>query len=174
MKFDLDQAMAVLERTPRLLTAWLSGLPQEWTSCTEGEGSWSAYDILGHLIHGERTDWLPRLRIILQYGAARAFDPFDRTTMFTVSQGKSMDELLMEFTAMRASNLEALGALEIQPEQFNLPGLHPALGSVTLSQLLATWTAHDLSHIHQIARVMTRQYRDAVGPWREYISLLRE
>lgn len=174
MEFELEPTLAMLERTPRVLSAWLAGLPAAWTHCNEGEGTWSAFDIVGHLIHGERTDWIPRLRIILEHGAARAFEPFDRFAQFEESRDKTLDELLQSFAELRTANLAQLRALNIQPEQYSLPGLHPALGPVTLGQLLANWAAHDLSHIYQIARVMARQYRDAIGPWTAYIRVMQD
>lgn len=138
----------------------------------EGKETWSAFDIVGHLIAGERHDWIPRLRIILEHGEARPFDPFDRFAQKKETQGKSLDELLDEFVRVRKENLAALQAANVQPEQLAKRGTHPSLGTVTLSQLLATWVTHDLTHIHQLSRVMAYQYRDAVGPWKAYLGVL--
>jgi hypothetical protein len=172
MDFDLQTSVALLERTPRVLNALLGGLPSELTGASEGPGTWSPYDVLGHLIYGERTDWLPRIRVILEYGAGRPFEPFDREAMFKASAGKLCDQLLTEFSELRAANIDALRGLRLETQQLDLPGLHPALGPVSLRQLLAAWTAHDQGHLVQICRTLARQYRQAVGPWREYISVL--
>jgi hypothetical protein len=172
MEFDLSAAVDVLWRTPMTLRPMLSGLPDAWLRATEGPDTWSAYDILGHLIHGERTDWIPRARIVLDQGAERRFVPFDRTAQFRESAGKSMEELLGEFMMLRAQNLSTVGGWQLTDAQLALTGEHPELGAVTLRQLLSTWVAHDLSHIAQIARVLARQYRDAVGPWRAYLPIL--
>lgn len=172
MRFDLDHATAVLARTPATLRALLDGLPDDWTAATEGPETWSPYDVVGHLIHGERTDWMPRARMILEHGAGRAFEPFDRVAMFRASDGKSLGELLAELEALRAENLRELAALGLTSEDLEREGRHPELGAVTLEQLLATWVAHDLDHVVQIARVMAKQYRDEVGPWRAYLSVM--
>jgi hypothetical protein len=171
---DVDQmaAQAVLERTPAALRALLGGLPPSWTQATEGTDSWSPYDVIGHLIHGERTDWIPRARIILAQEGDRRFMPFDREAQFRERTGRSLDELLDEFATLRASNLATLAGWQLTEAQLALTGVHPAFGEVTLRELLATWVAHDLGHIAQVARVMARQYRDAVGPWRAYLPIL--
>jgi DinB superfamily len=181
-EFSLAEAVAVLTRTPATLDAMLRGLPDLWVRSNEGrskegrskEGNdtWSAFDIVGHLIVGERTDWMPRARIILEHGEARPFDPFDRFAQAKESQGKSLEQLLDEFARLRRENLAALKALNLQPEDFTRRGTHPALRVVTLSELLATWAVHDLTHLHQLSRVMAHQYRDAVGPWRAYLGVL--
>jgi len=176
-EFSLDEISAVLARTPATLNALLRGLPDRWVLSNEGRGNegkdtWSAFDIVGHLIVGERTDWMPRVRIILESGEARAFDPFDRFAQSRESQGKSLEQLLDEFASLRAENLAALRALNLRAEDFNRRGRHPALGVVTLSELLATWAVHDLTHLHQLSRVMAHQYRDAVGPWSAYLGVL--
>jgi hypothetical protein len=177
-EFSLPDATAVLTRTPATLNALLRGLPSIWVQCNEGrnEGkdTWSAFDIVGHLIIGERTDWMPRVQMILEYGEARAFDPFDRFAQSKENQGKSLeiDQLLDEFARLRQENLAALRSLNLQPEDLARRGRHPALGVVTLSQLLATWATHDLTHLHQLSRVMAYQYRDAVGPWSAYLGVL--
>jgi hypothetical protein len=172
MDFDLAHGIAVLQRTPDALRAMLTGLDTEWTAATEGPGTWSPFDIVGHLIHGERTDWIPRAQIILAQGENRRFTPFDRFAQFRESQGKSLATLLAEFAQLRAANLATLTGWHLTDVELALEGEHPAFGAVTLRQLLATWTAHDLSHVAQIARVMSKQYRAAVGPWREYLPIM--
>jgi hypothetical protein len=170
--FDLDEGLAVLARTPASLDALLRGLPDGLTRATEGGETWSAYDVVGHLIHGEETDWLPRVRIILEHGEARPFDKFNRTAQFDASQGRTLASLLDEFAALRARNLEALAGLGLTAADLERRGTHPAFGSVTLRQLLATWVAHDLDHVIQVARVIGRQYTDEVGPWRAYLRII--
>lgn len=170
--FDLTAGLAILERTPNTLRAMLDGLPARWTDATEGPDTWSAYDILGHLIHGERTDWIPRAKIILAQGPDRTFTPFDRFAQLRESKGKLLATLLEEFAVLRTGNLETLTSWRISEAQLDLEGVHPELGIVTLRQLLATWVAHDLGHIAQTARVMSKQYRDSVGPWRAYLPIL--
>lgn len=171
--FSLPHSIAILERTPRVLHAWLAGQPREWTHSNYGEDTFSPFDIVGHLIHGESCDWIPRARIILEHGTARPFDKYDRYAQFEASRGKSMDTLLDEFEAARAKSLAALREMNLTSQQLQLRGTHPALGEVTLSQLLVTWVAHDLNHIAQIAKCMATQYEHAVGPWREYLGILR-
>jgi hypothetical protein len=172
-EFSLPEATAVLTRTPATLDALLRGLPDTWVHSNEGKDTWSPFDVVGHLIVGERTDWVPRMRIILENGEARPFDRFDRFAQSKISQGKSLEQLLDDFASLRSENLAALQALNLQPEDLTRRGTHPALGVVTLSQLLATWTAHDLTHLHQLSRVMAHQYRDAVGPWSIYLGVLQ-
>jgi DinB superfamily len=179
-EFNLEEAVAVLKRTPATLNALLSGLPNIWVRSNEGRSkdgkdTWSAFDIVGHLIEGERTDWMPRLRIILEDGEARPFDPFDRLAQMKEGQDRSpgIDQLLDEFARLRSENLAALEALNLQPKDFARRGRHPALGVVTLSELLATWAVHDLTHLHQLSRVMAHQYREAVGPWSAYLGVLQ-
>jgi hypothetical protein len=172
MEQNLDQTVALLARTPASLDALLRGLPDAWTRANEGENTWSAYDILGHLIYCERTDWLPRAKIILKFGDARPFDPFDRMGHVHDVQGKSLHTLLDEFGRRRSENLTELRALNLQQQDLNRPGNHPSLGPVTLSQLLAAWAAHDLNHLHQLGRVMALQYREAVGPWAQYMGAM--
>ena len=182
-EFNLADAVALLTRTPGTLNALLRGLPDIWVRCNEGRSNdgrsdqgkdtWSGFDIVGHLIVGERTDWMPRVRILLESGESRPFDPFDRFAQVKESQGKSLEQLLDEFARLRAENLVALQALNLQPEDLIRRGKHPALGVVTLQELLATWTVHDLTHLHQLSRVMAHQYRDAVGPWSAYLGVLQ-
>jgi hypothetical protein len=171
-EFRPIEAIAVLARTPATLNALLRGLPNIWVRRNEGNDTWSAFDIVGHLIFGERTDWMPRARIILENGEARPFDPFDRFAQFRESQDKSLEQLLDDFARLRKENLSALQALNLQPEDLSRRGRHPALGVVTLSELLATWAVHDLTHVHQLSRVMAHQYGDAVGPWSAYLGVL--
>ena len=172
MRFALPDATAVLSRTPATLRTMLDGLPPAWTAATEGAGTWSAYDIIGHLIHGERTDWIPRAQIILAQGPERRFAPFDREAQFREGGGRPLAELLDEFARLRTTNLATLAGWNLRDAQLALEGEHPAFGRVTLSELLATWVAHDLGHVAQIARVMAKQYRDEVGPWRAYLPIL--
>jgi hypothetical protein len=172
MEHNLDHTLRLLGRTPAGLDALLRDLPQAWTSRNEGENTWSAFDVIGHLIHGERTDWMPRAKMILQFGETRTFEPFDRWGQVRESEGKSLGQLLDEFALLRRENLIELRALNLRPEDLNRSGRHPALGVVTLSELLATWAAHDLTHLHQISRVMAHQYREAVGPWSQYLGVL--
>jgi hypothetical protein len=172
MEFELQQTISLLSCTPSALKALLWDLPQTWTLGNEGGKTWSPFDIVGHLIHGERTDWIVRARIILQHGEKRAFDPFDRLAQERESQGKSLAELLDEFARLRTENIKALVAMNLQPSDFDRRGQHPELGMVTLSQLLATWAVHDLTHLHQLSRVMAYQYRELVGPWSAYLGVL--
>ncbi len=172
MSFDLRLAPPVLERTPTVLDTGLRGLPPEWTKADEGPETWSAFDVVGHLIDGEETDWIPRARIILSGAAERRFEPYDRFRHLTRNRGRRLEDLLDEFAALRRANLETLRGFDLQPADLERTGEHPALGAVTLAQLLATWVAHDLGHLAQIARVMARQYREAVGPWVPYLPIL--
>jgi hypothetical protein len=169
----LDECLAVLTRTPSTLDALLRGLPEAWTEATEGPRTWSPYVVIGHLNHCERVDWMPRLAIILEHGRDRPFDPVDRVAQFRESQGKPLSMLLDEFLVLRRDNLVRLRELNLQPAQLELQGTHPALGPVTVRQLLATWTAHDLGHILQVSRVMARRYAEEVGPWVEYLSVMK-
>ena len=170
--FSLEEAIPILERTPRTLDAMLRGLPDAWLRCNEGEDTFSPFDVVGHLIHGEKTDWMPRARMILETGDARPFEPFDRFAQNEASRGKTLDELLDEFSRLRAANIAALKALELAPSDLERRGKHPKLGSVTMRQLLATWVTHDLDHVIQIARVIGRQYTDEVGPWTAHLRII--
>ncbi len=172
MEFDLDNAVAVLTRTPTVLHTMLDGLTAVWTDATEGPETWSPYVIIGHMLHGERSDWISRAEIILAQGTDRTFEPYDRFAQFRDSEGKSLAELLDAFVAVRSANLETLTRWHLTDAQLSLTGVHPAFGEVSLRQLLSTWVAHDLGHIAQTARVMAKQYRDAVGPWRAYLPVL--
>jgi hypothetical protein len=173
MEQNLPHTMALLERTPAVLDALLRDLPEAWTLGNEGVNTWSAFDVVGHLIHGECTDWIPRARMILDFGETRDFEPFDRWGQERESEGKSLRQLLDEFARLRAKGLGELRAMNLKPEDLERRGRHPALGVVTLSQLLATWAAHDLTHLHQISRVMAHQYQAAVGPWHAYLGVLK-
>jgi len=172
MEHNLEYTISLLSRTPATLNTLLRDLPRGWTFENEGDDSWSAFDVLGHLIHGDRTDWMPRARMILEYGEAKPFDPFDRMGQVRESAEKSLQQLLDEFAGLRAEKIAELRALKLQPRDFERCGLHPALGVVTLAQLLATWAAHELTHLHQISRVMAHQYRDAVCPWSKYLGVM--
>jgi hypothetical protein len=170
--FDLQSGMSVLERTPRVMRTLLAGLGPEWTDTNEGPDTWSPYVVMGHLIHGERADWIPRAEIILAQGDNRTFAPFDRNAQFEESKDKVLAQLLVEFEHLRKVNLKTLAGYNLTDVMLDLTGEHPAFGRVTLRQLLATWVAHDLGHIAQCVRVMARQYRDAIGPWREYLTIM--
>ena len=172
MEYELDHAIDILGRTPATLRLLLQNLPDEWLQGNEGPETWSPFDVMGHLVHGEKTDWIPRARIILQHGDTRAFEPFDRFAMFEESKGKSLDDLLAEFERLRSESLRQLEELNVTPELLAKRGRHPELGEVTLSQLLSTWVVHDLGHVAQIVRVMSSQYGEAVGPWRAYLPVL--
>jgi len=173
MQHNLQHTILLLARTPATLDALLRDLPEEWTMRNEGGNTFNAFDVIGHLIQGERTDWMPRAKRILEYGESRAFDRFDRRAQERESQGKSLPQLLDEFARLRAENLAELRALNVTDRELNRRGLHPELGTVTLSQLLATWAAHDLTHLHQISRIMAHQYREAVGPWTAYLGVMQ-
>jgi hypothetical protein len=173
IEFSLERSIAVLERTPFVIEMLLRDLPREWTVKNEGGESWSPFDILGHFIHGEKTDWVPRMRIILSERNHTPFEPFDRFAQFQDSKGKTLSELMVEFKVRRKANMEILTSLNIGEEQLKRTGVHPAFGNVTLQQLLASWVAHDLNHIAQIARVMAKQYSEEVGPWKKYLGILK-
>jgi DinB family protein len=174
MHFNLDHGVAVLERTPGVLRVLLIGLPDVWTGQNEGPETWSPREVVGHLIEGERSDWIPRARIVLAQGPSTAFAPFDRTAhQRSMSARMPLEELIETFTRLRTDNLATLREWQVTSAQLELTGIHPEFGSVTLGQHLSTWVAHDLGHLLQITRTMARQYRDAVGPWRAYLSALR-
>jgi hypothetical protein len=168
----MTETIPLLTRTPATLNALLRGLPDIWTRRNEGNDTWNPYDVIGHLAQAERNDWMPRVRHILAHGDSQPFPPFNRFAQMQEPQPKSLDQLLDEFASLRSKSLASLEALNLQPEDLARPGKHPSLGAVTLSQLLATWAAHDLTHLHQISRVMAHQYRDAVGPWSAYLGVL--
>jgi hypothetical protein len=170
--FVLDEAVAILARTPGTLNALLRGLGDSWITANEGENTWSPFDVVGHLIHGERTDWLARARIILEHGESRPFEKFDRFAQFAASDGRTLDRLLDEFAALRQENLRALATLRLTSTDLDRRGRHPELGIVTLRQLLSTWVAHDLDHVVQISRVLAQQYSGEVGPWTAYLRII--
>jgi DinB superfamily len=172
MPHNLDETVALLERTPHVLNALLRGLPDTWTRGNEGDGTWTPLDVAAHLIHAERENWIPRARTILDHGESQAFAPFDREGNFQESHQRTLAELLDEFAQARAESLRQLRARNLRPEDLDKKGKHPALGAVTLSELLATWAAHDLTHLHQISRVMAVQYREAVGPWSKFLGVM--
>jgi uncharacterized damage-inducible protein DinB len=172
MEFQLDQATEILKRTPATLNSLLHHLPDEWALANESPDSWSPFDVVGHLIHGEESDWIPRARVILEYGESRPFEPFDRFAMFEKSRGKSLGDLLSMFERLRAESLKELEQMNLTPEMLRKRGRHPELGLVTLNQLLSTWVVHDLGHVGQIVRVMAKQYGEAVGAWRDYLPIL--
>lgn len=173
MNKDISVFVESLERMPAVLDAWLRGLSEEWIRCNEGPDTWSAFDVVGHLIHGEDTDWIPRLHWILAHGENKAFPPFDRFAQDKRFSGRSLPGLLDEFAEKRKKSLVALRALGLGDAELERRGLHPELGAVTVRALLATWVAHDLTHVTQIARVMAKRVGDQVGPWREYLRVLR-
>jgi hypothetical protein len=173
MEYKLEETVALLARTPAALDGLLRGLPEIWTRGNEGPGSWSPFEVVAHLVHAERENWIPRACLILDFGETKAFEPFDREGNFRESQGKTLEQLLDEFTQVRAESLHALSAMNVLPLDLERKGRHPALGAVTLSQLLATWAAHDLTHLHQISRVMAVQYREAVGPWSKFLGVMQ-
>ena len=169
----LDECTAVLARTPGTLNALLRDLPEAWTAAIEGPATWSPYAVVGHLIHAEKVDWMPRLKILMEHGTSRPFDAFDREAHLSQDEPQPLSMLIDEFAALRNGNLVRLKAFDLQPDQLALEGTHPALGTVTIRQLLATWTAHDLGHIVQITRVMAKRYKQEVGPWAEYLSVMK-
>ena len=169
----LEESLSLLARTPATLDTLLRDLPEAWTNAAEGPDTWSPQAVIVHLIHCERADWIPRLQIILEHGPSRPFDPFDREGLFRERSGQALPTLLDEFRELRHENLGRVRALNLQPEQLELKGSHPALGLVTARQLLATWTAHDLGHILQVSRVMAKRYKQEVGPWAKYLSVMQ-
>jgi hypothetical protein len=173
MEQNLQQTISLLARTPAALNALLRELPEEWTHRNEGGDTWNVFDVVAHLIYGEQADWIPRVRITMASGESRTFEPFDRKGHIKLSQGKTLAQLLDEFGRARAESLDQLRALKLRPEDLERRGRHPAFGPVKLSQHLASWVAHDLTHLHQISRIMAHQYREAVGPWSAYLGVLQ-
>ncbi len=173
MQFKIPEATQILRRTPATVRAMVEAVPDGWLKATEGAGTWSCYDIIGHLIYGELTDWIPRARIILEHGEARAFEPFDRCAQFREDQTRPISALLDQFAFLRAENLTVLEGLQLTSDDLSRTGTHPELGTVSLGQLISSWAVHDLSHISQIARVTAKQYAHEVGPWRAYMSILK-
>lgn len=174
MKFKLQHTIEILERTPKVLTELLSGLPDDWTMHNEGGNTWSPFNVLGHLIVGEKTDWIPRMNIILEHGTDQTFERFDMTAHFEASKGKTLTQLLQEFTRLRQESLQTLKSANLEEDALDKQGIHPAFGLVSLRQLLATWTVHDLGHIAQVSRVIAKQYASEVGPWTAYLGILRQ
>jgi hypothetical protein len=172
MKFDLDRAVEILRQTPYSLSRMLDDLSPDWTQSSGDREYWAPYDVIGHLIHGEETDWIPRAEIILDQGENRTFVPYDRLAQFERSKGKPLSDLLTEFGYLRSANVEKLVRWQLTPGQLALKGVHPELGEVTLEQLLATWVVHDLNHVRQIVTHMAARYVDCVGPWKAYLSIL--
>jgi hypothetical protein len=172
MKFNLDKSYQILERTPTVLKTILAGISADWVMNNEGPETFSPYDVVGHLIHGEKTDWRVRAAMILEYGESKTFEPYDRFAQFEESKGKSLPQLLAEFKGLRAKNLEWLKSLQLKPDDLDKTGMHPGLGQVTLKQLLSTWVVHDLTHIAQVSRVMAKQYKEEIGPWIEYFRIM--
>jgi hypothetical protein len=172
MQFDLNKSLEILEKTPIVLETMLAGLSDEWINNNEGPGTWSPYDIIGHLIHGEKTDWISRMEIILSDNTEKTFKSFDRFAQFKASKGKTLKQLLDEFKELRNHNIQQLLSKDITEDNLKQKGIHPAFGQITLQQLLSTWVVHDLNHIAQIARVMAKQYKIEVGPWREYLKII--
>jgi hypothetical protein len=172
MPQDLTQTFALLRNTPAALNALLRDLPTSWTHSNEGASTWTIYDVVGHLAYGETSDWPARAKIILEHGGSRPFTPFDRLGQVSSSQGKVLPQLLDEFATLRARNLSELESLNLTPEDLDRRGAHPSFGPVTLSQLLAAWAIHDMSHLHQISRILSHQYREAVGPWQKFLGVL--
>jgi hypothetical protein len=173
MNHDLPHTIALLSRTPAALDALLRDLSQDWTMHNEGGDTFTVHDVIGHLIYGDRVDWLARTRMILEYGETRPFEPFDRRGHVKECAGKTLPLLLDEFARVRSAALDDLRSLNLTPAQLALRGNHPSFGAVTLSQLLATWAAHDLTHLHQISRILAHQYREAVGPWSAFLGVLQ-
>ncbi len=174
MDFNINDALPVLERTPQVVSDLLKNLPDPWLYKNEGGDTWNPYDVVGHLIHGERTDWIARMNICLSDGPNKKFEPFDRTAMFEESKGKSLDDLLTEFANLRRQNVQKLKAVSFDEETLSKKAIHPVFGEVNLKQLLSTWVVHDLTHIYQIIRVMAKQYDTEVGPWKQYLGILKD
>jgi hypothetical protein len=173
MEIKLADMIDLLDRTPRALKELLHGLPKTWTETNEGENTWSPFDVVGHLIHGEQVNWIPRAKMILEFGEAKVFEPFDRFAQFEASKGKTIEQLLEEFEHVRQANIRTLKNMALTLEDLQKRGLHPEFGRVTLGELLATWAAHDLDHVVQISRTLAKGYKEAVGPWRAFLSVLK-
>jgi len=173
MKFDITDTITILEKTPDVIELLVRDMPREWIYANEGENTWSPFDVVGHLVHGEKTDWVPRMKIILDQNSDKKFSVFDRFAQLKENEGKSIRDVLNEFKILRKQNLAWLQSVNLNEDILNSSGIHPAFGAVTLRQLLATWAAHDLSHIVQISRVMAKQYREEIGPWTAYLSIFK-
>ncbi len=173
MQYKVNEALEILERTPAVLRDLLSGLSNVWTTNNEGENTWSPFDVVGHLVHGEEVDWLVRTKIVLEHGESKTFEPFDRFAQFEKSKGKNLEQLLDEFEKLRIANIEEFKSLDIQESDLSKTGSHPGLGTVNLRNMLSSWVVHDLGHIAQIARVMAKQYSSEIGPWHEYMGIMK-
>jgi len=174
MEFSIDKSVEILERTPALLEHLLNGISNEWTLNNEGGETWSVFDVIGHLVHGEQTDWMVRAEQIVSKTAGKNFSTFDRFAQFENSKGKTLEQILGDFTALRMANIEKLRQLNITEDDFNKTGIHPTFGAVTLTQLISTWVVHDLDHIAQIARIMAKQYKEQTGPWVAFLKILQQ
>jgi len=172
MQYDIAKSLEILERTPSVLTSLLSGIDDEWIMNNEGPDTFSPYDVIGHLVYGEKTDWPVRVKIILDHGTSKSFDPFERFAMYEESKGKTIQQLLYEFEEIRKHNIIWVRSLDLQEPDYDKKGMHPKLGEVTLRNLLAAWVVHDLTHIAQITRVMAKQYKMEIGPWVEFFRIL--
>ncbi|MCB0424576.1 MAG: DinB family protein [Mangrovimonas sp.] len=173
MEFSIEKSVEILERTPKTLEVLLNGLSDDWIYNNEGEDTWNVFDVIGHLVHGEKTDWMERTLIILSSDGDKTFAPFDRFAQFKDSRGKTLQQLLEEFQELRTSNLQILKDLQISHSDMKKTGIHPSFGQVTLEQLLSTWVVHDLNHLSQISRVLAKQYKDSVGSWEAYLRILK-
>ncbi len=172
MKYSHEESYLILERTPLVLKALLSNLSAEWIMSNEGPETFSPYDVIGHLIEGEKTDWAVRAKIILTFGLSKPFEPWDRFAQYENSKPKTLDELLDEFETVRKENMTWFRSLHLSEDDLNKKGMHPVLGEVTLRNLLSTWVVHDLTHIAQVTRVMAKQYKEEMGPWPEFFRIL--
>ena len=172
MKYNLERSYEILDRTPAVLQALLGGLPDDWVMPNEGPETFSPYDVIGHLVHGEKTDWVVRAKMILEFGNTQTFVKWDRFAQYEESKGKTMQQLLDEFAVIRKENMDWLKASDLTEADLDKTGIHPVFGEVTLRNLLATWVVHDLTHIAQITRVMAKQYKDEMGPWPEFFRIL--
>lgn len=172
MDYQLDQALEILTRTPNVMKSLLSGISEEWVHSTEGPGTWSPYDVVGHLVHGEKTDWMPRLEIVLSTAGNKTFTPYDRFAQFEMSQGKTLEILLQEFEHLRTKNLETLRSKNLSEADLQRTAIHPSLGTITLKNMLASWVVHDLGHLAQVSRVMAKQYQVEIGPWTKYLTIV--
>jgi hypothetical protein len=173
MEYSVSDALTLLAQTPKILDALVRNLPEPWLRGNEGPDTWSPFEVVGHFVYGEQVNWIQRARVILDHGETQGFPPFNRTGMYDISVGKNVGELLDEFSVLRARNLELLKALNLDAAKLELTGKHPEFGQVKLRQLLATWVAHDFGHLAQINRVLAKQYKEAVGPWVQYLSVMR-
>lgn len=172
MEYQLEKAIEILERTPKVLSSLLEGISMEWASKNEGLDTWSPYDVIGHLVHGEKTDWMPRLEIVLTDGINKTFEPYDRFAQFKMSQGKDLSQLLSEFESLRDQNLKTLRSKNLTPKDLTRTAIHPSLGTINLKNMLAAWVIHDLGHIAQVSRVMAKQYKNEIGPWTQYLTIV--